>query len=173
MIIRTRHSSYQFQLKHKSETSIILQSNSQVANRRHNWYTRMNRYECLPRQANQFLHNWTKAIRHLLIESVPEKTRNADKVVCLKSFTLMIQRLHCYYMCTVHDAVIKWKHFPRYWPFVRGIHWSPVNSLHKDQWRGAGWAGLWFETPSRSLWRHRIGRIYGWVVLTNWNSPLL
>ena len=37
----------------------------------------------------------------------------------------------------VHDDVIKWKHFPRNWPFVRGIHRSPVNSLHKDQWRGA------------------------------------
>ena len=34
-----------------------------------------------------------------------------------------------------------WRHhmktFPRYWPFVRGIHWSSVNSLHKGQWRGA------------------------------------
>ena len=29
-----------------------------------------------------------------------------------------------------HDDVIKWKHFPCYWPFVRGIHWSPVNSPH-------------------------------------------
>ena len=28
------------------------------------------------------------------------------------------------------------KHFPRYWPFVRGIHRSPVNSSHKGQWRG-------------------------------------
>ena len=27
--------------------------------------------------------------------------------------------------------------FPRYWPFVRGIHRSPVNSPHKGQWRGA------------------------------------
>ena len=35
-----------------------------------------------------------------------------------------------------HDDVIKWKHFPRYWPFVRGIHRSPVNSSHKGQWRG-------------------------------------
>ena len=25
-----------------------------------------------------------------------------------------------------HDDVIKWKHFPHYWPFVRGIHRSPV-----------------------------------------------
>ena len=37
----------------------------------------------------------------------------------------------------IHDDVIKWKHFLRYWPFVRGIHWSPVNSPHKGQWCGA------------------------------------
>ena len=36
-----------------------------------------------------------------------------------------------------HDDAMKWKHFPRYWPFVRGIHRSPVNSPHKGQWRGA------------------------------------
>ena len=36
-----------------------------------------------------------------------------------------------------HDDVIKWKPFPRYWPFVRGIHRSPVNSPRKGQWRGA------------------------------------
>ena len=37
----------------------------------------------------------------------------------------------------VHDDVIKWKHFPRHWPFVREIHRFPVNSPHKGQWRGA------------------------------------
>ena len=68
-----------------------------------------------------------------------------------------------------HDDVIKWKHFPRYWPFVRGIHRPPVNSPHKGQWRGAlmfffylrlnkrlrkqSW-GWWFETLSHPLWRH-------------------
>ena len=73
------------------------------------------------------------------------------------------------YLRRHHDDVIKWKHFPRYWPFGRGIHRSPVNSPYKDQWRGAlmfslicalnkrlskqSW-GWWFETPSRSLWRH-------------------
>ena len=36
-----------------------------------------------------------------------------------------------------HDDVIKWKLFSRYWPFVRGIHRSPVNSPHKGQWCGA------------------------------------
>ena len=51
----------------------------------------------------------------------------------------------------VHDDFIKWKHFPRYWPFVRGIHWSPVNSPHKGQWRGALMFSLIFT------------RINGWV----------
>ena len=41
------------------------------------------------------------------------------------------------YLPNTHDDVIKWKYFPRNWPFVRGIHRSPVNSPHKGQWRGA------------------------------------
>ena len=36
-----------------------------------------------------------------------------------------------------HDDVIKWKLFSYYWPFVWGIHRSPVNSPHKGDWRGA------------------------------------
>ena len=72
-----------------------------------------------------------------------------------------------------HDDVIKWKHFPRYWPFARGIHRSLVNSSYKGQWRGAlmfsliwvwmnscvnrqPW-GWWFETPSHPFWRHSNG----------------
>ena len=35
-----------------------------------------------------------------------------------------------------HDDVIKWKHFPRYWPFVRRSYQSPVGSPHKGHWRG-------------------------------------
>ena len=30
-----------------------------------------------------------------------------------------------------HDDVIRWKHFPRYWPYVRGIHRSLVSSHTK------------------------------------------
>ena len=50
-----------------------------------------------------------------------------------------------------HDDVIKWKPSPRYWPFVWGIHRSPVNSPHKGQWRGA----LMFPLTS--------SRINGWI----------
>ena len=38
-----------------------------------------------------------------------------------------------------HDDVIKWKHFPRYWPFVR----SPVNSPHKKASDAELWCFLW------------------------------
>ena len=37
----------------------------------------------------------------------------------------------------LHDDFIKWKHFPRYWPFMRGIHRSLMNSPQKVQWCGA------------------------------------
>ena len=60
----------------------------------------------------------------------------------------------------------KEKNFPRYWPFVRGIDRSPMNSPHKGQWCGAffdlhlnkrpsklSWS-WWFETQSCPLWRH-------------------
>ena len=67
-----------------------------------------------------------------------------------------------------HDNVIKWKHFPRYKHFLRGIHRSSVDSHHRGQWRGALMFSLiyvnkqlskqsrrrWFKPPSRSLWRH-------------------
>ena len=36
-----------------------------------------------------------------------------------------------------YDYVIKWKHFPRHWPFARGVHRPPMNSPCKGQWRGA------------------------------------
>ena len=38
---------------------------------------------------------------------------------------------------TNDDSVIKWKHFPRYWSLVWGIHRWQVNSPHKGQWRRA------------------------------------
>ena len=64
----------------------------------------------------------------------------------------------------LHNDVIKLKHFPRYWPFVRGIQWWPVDCTHKGQWRGAlmfsltcawknGWAN---DRNAGDLWCHRV-----------------
>ena len=86
-----------------------------------------------------------------LIDIICKKNGWAQKVV--KTYRAMDMRLSCdlgglrlslatwscdsVLLSTDHDDVIKWKPFPRYWPFMRGIHRSPVNSPHKGQWRRA------------------------------------
>ena len=57
--------------------------------------------------------------------------------VCLCFFTQLNTGTVWNFSKTCHDDVIECKHFPRYCPFVRGIHRSSVNSPHKGQWRGA------------------------------------
>ena len=60
------------------------------------------------------------------------------------------------------DDVIKWKHFPRYWPFVWGIHWLQVNSakfhvffdLRLNKRLSKHWRRWWCETLSCLLWCH-------------------
>ena len=81
----------------------------------------------------------------------------------------------CHFFHPEHDDVIKWKHFPRYWPFVWGIHQSPVNSqtqrpvtpsfdvsfdLHLNKRLSKQSWGWWFETPSVPLWRHCNDNVY-------------
>ena len=76
---------------------------------------------------------------------------------------------NCWRQLSPHDDAIKWKHFPRCWPFVRGIHRSPVYSPHKRPVTRSFLVFFdlrlnkrlqkqsrhrWCDTPSRSLWRH-------------------
>ena len=75
-----------------------------------------------------------------------------------------------------HDDVIKWKHFPRYWPFVRGIHRSPVNSPHKGQWRRAlmfslicVWINGWVNNREAGELRRYCAR-YDVTVMCNYSS---
>ena len=68
-----------------------------------------------------------------------------------------------------HDDVIKWKHFQLNWPFGRestGHRWVPPTKaivtrgfgaffdLHPNKRLSKQSSCWWFETPSRSLWRH-------------------
>ena len=81
-----------------------------------------------------------------------------------------------------HDDVIKWKHFPRCWLFVPGIHRSPVNSPHKGQWRGAlmcpficAWINSWVNNgEAGDLRRHSahydVTAMYPVHVFTNVNQ---
>ena len=76
-----------------------------------------------------------------------------------------------------HDDGIKWKHLPRYWPFVRGIQQFPVN-YPKRPWRRAlmfslicarinGWAN---NNEADDLIRHRA---YYDVIVMPWNAMLI
>ena len=76
------------------------------------------------------------------------------------------------------NVIIKWKHFPRYWPFVRGIHWSPVNSRTKASdaellyflW-SAHWTNGWANNrEAGDLWRHRA--YYDVIVMLSWVAVL-
>ena len=74
-----------------------------------------------------------------------------------------------WYFADSHDDAIKWKHFPRYWSFVRGIPPSQVltrsgafmfslicawiNSWVNKQFSKQSY-GSWSEMTSHSLWRH-------------------
>ena len=71
-----------------------------------------------------------------------------------------------------HDDVIKWKHFPRYWPFVR----SPVNSPHNGQWRGAlvfpficAWINGWVNNRKAGDLRRHRGH-YDFTVMSNFET---
>ena len=79
-----------------------------------------------------------------------------------------------------HDDVIKWKQFPRSWPFVRGIHLSPVNSPHKGQWCGAlvfslicAWTSNWANNGDAGDLR-RYCTHYDVIVMmnTNWGCAI-
>ena len=74
----------------------------------------------------------------------------------------------------LHDDVIKWKHFPRYWPFVRGIHRSMMNSPHKGQWREAlmfslicAWINDWVNNREAGDLRCHHAH-YDIIVMTFW-----
>ena len=58
---------------------------------------------------------------------------------------------------TSHGDIIKQRHFPCYWPFVRGIHQSLVDSPHKGQWHRAlmfslicAWTNGWANNQDAS-----------------------
>ena len=47
-------------------------------------------------------------------------------------FGLVIPEIFVRYV--IHDDVIKWKYFPRYWPFVKEIHRSPAEASDAELW---------------------------------------
>ena len=127
----------------------------------------------------RFLHYWTFLNLNLNLKNIWQQTNELGVPLALEPpmNTIIHEQVYEHMMCWFlgpyiwyHDDVIKWKHFLRYWPCVRGN--SPVpgefpaqrpvtrsfdvffdlrlnKRLSKQSW---GW---WFETLSGPLWRHR------------------
>ena len=64
------------------------------------------------------------------------------------------------------NQIIKWKHFPRYWPFVRGIHRWPVNSPHNGR-DAELWCFLWSE-PKQTAETPAIGDAIVLIMTSLW-----
>ena len=84
---------------------------------------------------------WRRTKRYFsYLHSVPLCLCRIGNIYRIQKITDLMKLFQCIWKIHFkhrHDDVIKWKQFPRYWPFVRGIHRSPVNSPHKGQLRGA------------------------------------
>ena len=90
-----------------------------------------------------------------LVACIPDHTANSFVPICMcVSVSGWLADIHLW-----HDDVRRWRHFPRYWPFVRGVHWSPVNSRHEGRWCGAlmfslvcAWVGGWVDNERLVAW---------------------
>ena len=84
---------------------------------------------------------WSGLLLSILSTPIRHRTIEAISSLFLWQLLLFLWSLlgksHSHGVRGGHDDVIKWEHFPRHWPSVRGIHQSPENSPHKGQWRGA------------------------------------
>ena len=92
----------------------------------------------------------------------------------------------CFILNSYHDDVFKWKHFPRYWPFVRWPvtgefasqkpltrSFDVIFDLRLNIQLSKRLRGWWFETPSRSLWLHCYDIVRSMLcMVTTWTAFL-
>ena len=68
---------------------------------------------------------------------------------------------------------MKWKHFPRYWPFVRGIHRSPVNTPNKvEYWKLQVMSSIFRSSWKTPLWINVPGATKVHHCWTSENNPI-
>ena len=126
-----------------------------------------------------------KSMKIILFDCIHFSTRSFDFILTLYQFTFSLSGIWClkynYYFSFIfvkhqyyswelsvfikyilgnHD-VIKWKHFPRCWPFAMELHRWPMDFPHKGQWRGAlmfslicAWTYYWTNNRNAGDWAH-------------------
>ena len=136
--------------------------------------------------AISFRQRWVKTGRWLKwwqkLTYLPERHR----IMCQRLFPLSQKILSLIRSRPCHILSLTatwWRHqmetFPHYWPFVRGIHRSPMNSPHKGQWRKAlmfslicAWTNNWVN--NRNAFNLRCHRAhYDVTVINAWTTNVL
>ena len=93
-------------------------------------------YLLLAQHSSYFLGGKTIGKARTRISGFRDLTRSCGKtslwwIEAVACFVKLFIMWNVNQIVSIHDDVIKWKPFPRYWPFVRRIHRWPVNSPHK------------------------------------------
>ena len=97
-------------------------------------------------------------------------TNLTDQTLYVTKRVFILIITHCSHWTVLHIMTSSnGNFFPRYWPFVRGIHRWQVDSPHKkpvtrsldiffdlrlNKWLNKQRGRRWFERVSHSLWRH-------------------
>ena len=67
------------------------------------------------------------AARQIFLNDAPNSDRIQQSPLIASRWPLGNGEYVKAHIVVTYDDVIQWEHFPRYWPFPRGIHQSPVS----------------------------------------------
>ena len=115
-------------------------------------------------------------------ECISEIERQNSPKLCYKfSLTIFVSCSQITWMKKTinHDDVIKWKHFPRHWPFVRGIHrcrWIPHTKASNAELWCFLWSAIislmiisisWISVVFTGFWLHTLNNNHVYTLLTD------
>ena len=111
--------------KHNQESVITMRWNTVTSSSTKNYKTR-NRIVIWNKWMNTFFVRWKKCIHWVVVHSLGRVCYGI--ILSIKSNSSTWWGCQAKHSCHRRgrlkwdDNVVKWKHFPRYWPFVRGSH---------------------------------------------------
>ena len=122
-------------------------------------------------QGNAYTFPWSLPLGRCYISSIPHGSKFSHSELYIAN------KCSCPESCNIYQQNIvtssNGNNFPRFWPFVRVIHRSPVDSSNKGKWRRAlmfslicactnGWANTW---DACDLKRHRAHDVSVMILL--------
>ena len=122
--------------------------------------------QCLVPWINHLSPGWWFIFRNVISNDSWSVSRVSWREIWVVSLAIIFSRFITIHF--PHDDVTKWKHFPRYWPFVRGIHlWRGALMFSLICARMSSWEN---NHEACDLRRHRAH--YGVIAMPLFFSPI-